>query len=72
MEYGFYTFADVDPASGDKGRDTNQRIKELREEIRHADELGATVFGVGEHHRADYAAPLLLPCLLLLQLKRKR
>src|SRR6185369_10502667 len=56
MEYGFYTFADVDPSANNKGQETNKRIKELREEIRHADELGATVFGIGEHHRADYAA----------------
>jgi len=56
MEYGFYTFADVDPLSGDKAKETNQRIIDLREEIRHADELGADVFGIGEHHRADYAA----------------
>ena len=33
----------------------HQRIRDLMEEIRLADELGLDVFGVGEHHRADYA-----------------
>src|SRR5690606_35745162 len=33
----------------------NQRIKELIEEIQLADQLGLDVFGVGEHHRPDYA-----------------
>ena len=33
----------------------HHRIRDLMEEIRLADELGLDVFGVGEHHRADYA-----------------
>jgi len=33
----------------------HQRIKDLMEEIKLADELGLDVFGVGEHHRPDYA-----------------
>lgn len=32
-----------------------QRIKYLLEEIKHADELGLDFFGIGEHHRSDYA-----------------
>jgi probable LLM family oxidoreductase len=32
-----------------------QRIQELLEEIKLADQLGLDVFGVGEHHRPDYA-----------------
>jgi probable LLM family oxidoreductase len=34
---------------------THQRIQNLMEEIKLADELGLDVFGVGEHHRPDYA-----------------
>ncbi|MDB6169704.1 MAG: luciferase [Verrucomicrobia bacterium] len=31
------------------------RIRQLLEEIEHADQAGVDVFGVGEHHRADFA-----------------
>lgn len=56
MELGIYTFADVQPdwVAG-KALNTHQRIRELMEEIKLADELGLDVFGVGEHHRPDYA-----------------
>ena len=56
MELGLYTFADVlaEHVSG-KAMNTHQRIKNLVEEIRLADEVGLDVFGVGEHHREDYA-----------------
>ena len=56
MELGLYTFADVYPdGPGDNSAYTHKRIRELMEEIRLADEVGLDVFGVGEHHRADYA-----------------
>lgn len=32
-----------------------QRLRELIEEIRLADEVGLDIFGIGEHHREDYA-----------------
>ena len=56
MELGIYTFADLQPdrLTG-KSVNTHQRIKDLLEEIQLADQLGLDVFGVGEHHRADYA-----------------
>ncbi len=50
MELGLYTFADVGP-----GSDPARRMRELVEEIELADEVGLDVFGVGEHHRPDYA-----------------
>jgi len=56
MELGLYTFADVDPNAADKGRDGERRLKELLEEIELADQVGLDVFGLGEHHRPDYAA----------------
>ncbi len=37
------------------GKNAQKRLKELMEEIQLADQLGLDVFGVGEHHRADYA-----------------
>ena len=56
MELGLYTFADVqsDTVPG-KALNTHQRIKDLMEEIKLADEVGLDVFGVGIHHRPDYA-----------------
>lgn len=53
MELGVMSFADLQPASS--GANGRQRLQELMEEIKLADELGLDVFGVGEHHRPDYA-----------------
>ena len=56
MELGLITFADMAPETvPGTGINGHQRIKELMEEIKLADELGLDVFGVGEHHRPDYA-----------------
>lgn len=55
MELGIYTFGDLSESqkrSGGEG--ARQRIDELMEEIRLADEVGLDVFAVGEHHRPDY------------------
>lgn len=49
------SFADVLPETGEKGIHSEQRIKDLLEEVKLADELGIEMFGVGEHHRPDYA-----------------
>lgn len=38
-----------------RGINGHQRMKDLLEEIQLADQLGLDVFGVGEHHRPDYA-----------------
>ena len=51
MELGLFSFAEVPP----DGTDTT-RLRDLLEEIALADAVGLDVFGVGEHHRADYAA----------------
>jgi probable LLM family oxidoreductase len=58
MELGLYTFADVnpEPAPGQRGPDGAVRLKNLLEEIELADQVGLDVFGLGEHHRKDYAA----------------
>jgi probable LLM family oxidoreductase len=50
MELGLATFADVSP-----GVSPEQRMRELIEEVVLADELGLDVFGIGEHHRPDFA-----------------
>jgi probable LLM family oxidoreductase len=55
MELGLYTFADIDPAKAHTGAAPAQRLRELIEEIELADQVGLDVFGLGEHHRPDYA-----------------
>lgn len=56
MELGLYTFAEVatDPATG-RAAPAGRRMAELLEEVELADQLGLEVFGIGEHHRADFA-----------------
>src|SRR4051794_28223924 len=51
MELGVYTFAELtsDEISA------SERLRDLLEEIELADEVGLDVFGVGEHHRPDFA-----------------
>ena len=56
MQIGVFTFAEtrLDPETGGP-LDAGERIRRLVEEIELADQVGLDVFGVGEHHRADYA-----------------
>jgi probable LLM family oxidoreductase len=51
MEIGLYTFGELT----DAGVDPAQRLRDLLEEIELADQVGLDVFGVGEHHRPDFA-----------------
>src|SRR3954466_7708991 len=51
MELGLYTFAElaapaVEPAT---------RLRQVLEEIELAEQAGLDVFGIGEHHRPDFA-----------------
>ncbi len=56
MEFGLIAFADMQPEMlPGRGINAHQRLKDLLEEIKLADELGLEVFGIGEHHRSDYA-----------------
>src|SRR5690606_5523263 len=56
MELGLITFADMQPEpQPGRGINAHQRIKDLMEEIQLADQMGLDVFGIGEHHRPDYA-----------------
>ncbi|MBZ9677841.1 LLM class flavin-dependent oxidoreductase [Mesorhizobium sp. ES1-1] len=56
MELGLYTFADVSPQPGPGAISPHQRLRNLIEEVELADQVGLDVFGLGEHHRPDYAA----------------
>jgi probable LLM family oxidoreductase len=59
MELGLYTFAELTPERAGPGAsgtaDASQRLRDLLEEIELADQVGLDVFGVGEHHRPDFA-----------------
>ena len=56
IEFGLMTFADMAPETvSEKGTNAHQRIQNLLEEVKLADELGIDVFGLGEHHRDDYS-----------------
>jgi probable LLM family oxidoreductase len=56
MELGVYTFAEVHPEAGEPWAEAAaRRFEHLLEEAALADQLGLEVFGVGEHHRPDFA-----------------
>ncbi|MRX73953.1 LLM class flavin-dependent oxidoreductase [Bacillus lacus] len=57
MEIGISTFAETTPdVKTGKVISHAQRLREVVEEIVLADQVGLDVFGVGEHHRGDFAA----------------
>ena len=55
MEFGLETFGDVTRGSDGRPLHHAQVLRDVVAEAVLADELGVDVFGVGEHHRADFA-----------------
>ena len=57
LELGITTFAEVmeDPETK-KTISYDERIRQVVDEIKLADDLGLDYFGIGEHHRKDFAA----------------
>jgi probable LLM family oxidoreductase len=55
FEFGLDTFGDVTAASDGQLLSQAQVIRDVIEEAVLADELGVDCFGVGEHHRPDFA-----------------
>jgi probable LLM family oxidoreductase len=55
MEFGLDTFGDVTAGSDGRLHSQAQVIREVIEQAALADELGIEAFGVGEHHRPDFA-----------------
>ena len=54
MEIGLYTFGDL--PVGTRGPEASRRrLSEIVEAAKLADQAGLSVFGIGEHHRSDYA-----------------
>jgi probable LLM family oxidoreductase len=75
MELGLFSFAEVNPDARGSGAVTaEQRMRNLLEEIELADELGLDVFGVGEHHRPDFAVatPAIILAAAAVRTKRIR
>jgi probable LLM family oxidoreductase len=59
VELGIVSFAEVtDPSVTPR-----QRLKDLLEEIELADQVGLDVYGLGEHHRPDFAVSDPVPVL---------
>jgi probable LLM family oxidoreductase len=75
MEFGLYTFGDVgtDPVTGHRVGPA-ERLRNLLEEIVLADQAELDVFGLGEHHRPDYAvsAPAVALAAAATQTRRIR
>jgi probable LLM family oxidoreductase len=55
LEFGLDTFGDVTRGSDGRLRSHAEVLRDLVDEAVRADELGVDVFGVGEHHRPDFA-----------------
>ena len=61
MQVGVDSFAAAfDEAS--RAENTSERIRDLVEQIEHADQVGLDSFGIGEHHRRDFldSAPAVI------------
>src|SRR4030088_1879521 len=61
MEIGIDSFAAAHDESS-RAVNESERLRQLIEEIEHADEVGPDVFGIGEHHRKDFldSAPAII------------
>src|SRR5690606_28201915 len=55
FEIGVFTFGELSPEPGGALSDPRDRLEQLLEWARFADQAGLDVFGVGEHHRPDFA-----------------
>src|SRR5712672_3322114 len=61
IEIGIDSFAAAHDDTS-RAQSPTQRLRNLIEEIEHADEVGLDVFGIGEHHRKDFldSAPAVI------------
>jgi probable LLM family oxidoreductase len=54
FEIGIFTFGELTTGADGKALDPRQRLRDILEWVRVADDAGLDVFGVGEHHREDF------------------
>lgn len=73
MELGITTFAETHPRDG-QIISHGERLRQVLTESRLAEEVGLAVYGVGEHHRADFAssAPAIVLAAIAGQTERIR
>jgi probable LLM family oxidoreductase len=55
MQLGIGLFGDLHISPDNQPQPTGQRLQEIIEEITLMDQVGLDFFGIGEHHRPDYA-----------------
>lgn len=55
FEIGIFTFGELNRTADGALTDPRARLEQLLEWARIADQSGLDVFGVGEHHRPDFA-----------------
>src|SRR5215217_2535344 len=74
MKLGVYTFGERTADASGAIVSPQLRVRDLVEEIELADQVGLDVFGVGEHHRPDFAvsAPAVVLAAAAVQTQRIR
>ncbi|MGM7778939.1 LLM class flavin-dependent oxidoreductase [Arthrobacter sp. KNU-44] len=74
FEIGIFTFGELTRNAAGKPMDAGARTRDILEWARVADEAGLDVFGVGEHHREDFAvsSPAVLLAAAAAQTRRIR
>ncbi len=73
IELGIGMFGDLNyQADTNTYQKSSERLKEIIEEVKLADELGIDRFAMGEHHRQDYAVPSPETLLAALAVTTKR
>jgi probable LLM family oxidoreductase len=56
MELGITSFAETIPSHGGEVVGHGERLRQIIEEIEAAESVGLDVYGLGEHHRPDFAS----------------
>jgi probable LLM family oxidoreductase len=56
MELGLTSFAETIPADGSQSVGHPERLRQIVDEVVLAEQVGLDVYGLGEHHRPDFAS----------------
>lgn len=56
MELGLTSFAETIAAPGGESTGHGERLRQILEEVELAEQVGLDVYGLGEHHRPDFAS----------------